>query len=52
MYLTRLSQADSILCCWTFERPAYPVDDYVDDDATQGDYGKDDYAEKGYGYAS
>ena len=52
MYLTRLSQADGVLCRWRFERLAYPVDGYTGNVATQGDYGEDDYAEEGYGYAS
>ena len=52
MYLIQLPQVDGVLCHQTFERPAYPVDDYAGDDAAQGDYGKDDYAEQEYGYAS
>ena len=52
MYLTQLPQANGVLCRWTFERPAYPVDDNTGDVAAQGDYGEDDYAKEGYGYAS
>ena len=52
MSLTRLSQADSVLCRWIFKRPAYADDDLAGIDAFQEDYAEEDYADEGPGYAS
>ena len=52
MFLTRLSQADGVLCRWIFERPAYAVNDFTSDGATQAGYAEEDYADEGFGYAS
>ena len=51
MFLTRLSQADGVLCRWIFKHPAYPVD-FTSDGATQTDYLEGDYEDEGFGYAS
>ena len=47
MYLTRLSQADGILCRWRFKRPAYVAGDLAGNDAFQADYAEGDYADEG-----
>ena len=52
MSLTRLSQADGILCRWIFKRPAYAADYLAGNDAFQEDYAEEDYADKGLGYTS
>ena len=52
MFFTRLSQADGILCCWIFKRPAYAIDDFTSNGATQAGYAEEDYTNKGFGYAS
>ena len=52
MFLTQLSQADGILCRWIFKRPAYVVDDFLDDGAIQKGYAEEDYTDEGFGYES
>ena len=52
MSLTRLSQADGVLCCWIFKRPAYAADDLAGNDAFQAGYTEEDYADEGFDYAS
>ena len=51
MFLTRLSQADGVLCRWIFKPPAYLVD-FTGDGAIQTDYAEGDYTDEGFGYAS
>ena len=51
MSLTRLSQADGVLCRWIFKRPAYPVD-FTGDGAFQAVRAEEDYVDEGLGYAS
>ena len=51
MFLTRLSQADGVLCRWIFKRLAYPVD-FTGDGMIQTDYTEGHYADEGFGYAS
>ena len=51
MSLTRISQADGVLCHWIFKRPAYPVD-FTSKGVIQTDYVEEDYADKGFGCAS
>ena len=50
--LTRLSQADGILCRWIFKRLAYAVDNFSDDGAIQEGYAEEDYTDEGFNYAS
>ena len=52
MFLTRLSQADGILYRWIFKRPAYAVNDFKGDGATQAGYAEEDYEDEGFGYES
>ena len=52
MFLTRLSQADGVLCRWIFKRPAYAVNNFTSDGALQVGYVKKDYADEGFGYTS
>ena len=52
MSLTRLSQADGVLCRWIFKRPAYVADDLAGNDAFQASYVEEDYTDEGFGYAS
>ena len=52
MFLTRLSQADAILCCWIFKRPAYVVDDLTGNGVIQAGQTEEDYIDEGLGYAS
>ena len=52
MFLTRLSQADGVLCCWIFKRPAYTADDLAGNDAFQAGYAEEDYIDEGFDYAS
>ena len=52
MFLTRLSQADGVLCRWIFKRPAYAVNDFTGDGALQAGYAEEDYADECFGYAS
>ena len=52
MFLTRLSQADGVLCRWIFKRPAYVVNDVTGDGALQAGYAEEDHANEGFDYAS
>ena len=52
MFLTRFSQADSVLCRWIFKRLAYAADDLAGNDTFQAGYAKKDYTDEGFGYAS
>ena len=52
MFLTRLSQADGVLCCWIFKCPAYAADDLAGNDTFQAGYAEEDYIDEGFGYAS
>ena len=52
MFLTRLSQADDVLCRWIFKRLAYAADDLVGNDTFQADYAEEDYTDEGFSYAS
>ena len=52
MFLTRLSQADGVLCRWIFKCPAYAVDDFPGDGMIQEGNAEEDYTDEGFGYAS
>ena len=52
MFLTQLSQADSVLCHWIFKHPAYAIDDLARNDAVQAGYAEEDYTDEGFGYTS
>ena len=43
MSLTRLSQADDVLCRWIFKRLAYAVDDFTGEGTNQAGYAEEDY---------
>ena len=52
MFLTRLSQADGVLCRWIFKRPAYPgLADTGNGDFPAG-FAEENIEEEGFGYAS
>ena len=52
MFLTRLSQADGVLCRWIFKRLAYAAADFACDDAMQTGYAEEDYTDERFVYAS
>ena len=52
MFLTRLSQADDVLCRWIFKRLVYAVEDVPGNGAIQEGYAEEDYTDEGFGYTS